>query len=316
MTMTASGIITFSGIDTELGVAATTAISLNDANPRLIAGKPTGIISMSDFYGKYYSYGINYIVLGGGGGGGGGYGGGGGAGGAVQSSLSVIKGDAYGFAIGAGGAGSTSASTGAASQGSTGANSTGFGQTGYGGGGGGGIDPATIYTAGKAGGCGGGGGGYYSGIGGNPSQGYRGGTVSGGTPSPAGAGGGGMGAIGPDRVSIAYAGGPGGNGISWGLWTLAGGGGGGAGYGGGAAGGAGGSGGGGAGGGYTTPASTAGTANTGGGGGGGGVILGAAGGSGVVIIQYLGAQRGTGGTITSSGGYTYHYFSSNGTFTA
>lgn len=41
-----------------------------------------------------------------------------------------------------------------------------------------------------------------------------------------------------------------------------------------------------------------------------------AGGSGVVIIRYAGPQRGTGGTVTSSGGYTIHTFTSSGTFTA
>jgi hypothetical protein len=40
------------------------------------------------------------------------------------------------------------------------------------------------------------------------------------------------------------------------------------------------------------------------------------GGSGVVIIRYAGSQRGTGGTVTSAGGYTYHTFNSSGTFTA
>jgi hypothetical protein len=51
-----------------------------------------------------------------------------------------------------------------------------------------------------------------------------------------------------------------------------------------------------------------GTANTGGGGGGGQNVSAGSGGSGVVIIRYLGAQRGTGGTVTSAGGYTYHTF--------
>ena len=39
---------------------------------------------------------------------------------------------------------------------------------------------------------------------------------------------------------------------------------------------------------------------------------------GVTIIRYLGAQRGTGGTVTSSGGYTYHTFTTTGsnTYTA
>lgn len=41
-----------------------------------------------------------------------------------------------------------------------------------------------------------------------------------------------------------------------------------------------------------------------------------AGGSGIVIIRYLGDQRGTGGTVTSSGGYTIHTFTGSGTFTA
>jgi hypothetical protein len=36
----------------------------------------------------------------------------------------------------------------------------------------------------------------------------------------------------------------------------------------------------------------------------------------VVIVAYLGSQRGTGGTITSSGGYTIHTFTTSGTFTA
>jgi hypothetical protein len=58
----------------------------------------------------------------------------------------------------------------------------------------------------------------------------------------------------------------------------------------------------------------AGTANTGGGGGGGG--NGGNGGSGIVIISYLGVQRGTGGTVTSSGGYTIHTFNSSSTYNA
>jgi hypothetical protein len=41
-----------------------------------------------------------------------------------------------------------------------------------------------------------------------------------------------------------------------------------------------------------------------------------AGGSGIVIISYLGSQRGTGGTVTSSGGYTIHTFTSSGTYNA
>jgi hypothetical protein len=35
-----------------------------------------------------------------------------------------------------------------------------------------------------------------------------------------------------------------------------------------------------------------------------------------VVIRYFGAQRATGGTVTSSGGFTIHTFTSSGTFTA
>jgi hypothetical protein len=63
---------------------------------------------------------------------------------------------------------------------------------------------------------------------------------------------------------------------------------------------------------------TNGRANVGGGAGGqcGNSTGGLSGGSGVVIIRYPGIQRGTGGTIHSSNGYTYHTFTSSGTYTA
>lgn len=64
---------------------------------------------------------------------------------------------------------------------------------------------------------------------------------------------------------------------------------------------------------------TAGTDGRGAGGGGRsspGSYPGFDGGDGVVIIRYLGAQRGTGGTVTSSGGYTIHTFTASGTFVA
>jgi hypothetical protein len=35
-----------------------------------------------------------------------------------------------------------------------------------------------------------------------------------------------------------------------------------------------------------------------------------------VIIRYLGAQKGSGGSYSSSGGYSYHTFTSSGTYTA
>jgi hypothetical protein len=40
------------------------------------------------------------------------------------------------------------------------------------------------------------------------------------------------------------------------------------------------------------------------------------GGSGIVVLRYLGAQRGTGGTVTSVGGYTIHTFLSSATYIA
>ena len=46
------------------------------------------------------------------------------------------------------------------------------------------------------------------------------------------------------------------------------------------------------------------------------VVLGA-GGSGLVVIRYQsGSQKGTGGTVTSGGGYYYHTFTSSGTYVA
>jgi len=64
-----------------------------------------------------------------------------------------------------------------------------------------------------------------------------------------------------------------------------------------------------------TPSRVTGAANTGSGGGGGRSSAGNAGGSGVVIIRYKGSQKATGGTITSSNGYTVHTFTGSGTFT-
>jgi hypothetical protein len=84
-----------------------------------------------------------------------------------------------------------------------------------------------------------------------------------------------------------------------------------------AAGGAGGGGGGGTPGSVVPTAGVNGTTNTGGGAGGGGNAggTGALGGSGIVILRYLGAQRGVGGDVVTSGGYTYHTFTSSNTIT-
>jgi hypothetical protein len=38
--------------------------------------------------------------------------------------------------------------------------------------------------------------------------------------------------------------------------------------------------------------------------------------SGIVIVRYSGSQRGTGGTVTSAGGFTYHTFTASSSYTA
>ena len=63
----------------------------------------------------------------------------------------------------------------------------------------------------------------------------------------------------------------------------------------------------------------AGVGNTGSGGGGSGGYsggVGGSGGSGIVILRYVGSQRGTGGSVATTGGYTYHLFTGSGSFTA
>ena len=233
-------------------------------------------------------YSVNYLVVAGGGGGGNTYGGAGGAGGLLTSSTTLSSGTAYTITIGSGGAGSATSAAG-----SSGNNSvlTGF-ATAIGGGGGG--------TNGTAAGTSGGSGGGASNNGstltvagsGTVGQGNAGGVGG----SGAGGGGGGAGAAGSvsnggaglsnsiSGTAVFYAGGGGG------FNTGTGGAGGGGGY------------------------QVNGGANTGGGGGGGGTA--ASGGSGIVIIAYLGSQRGTGGTVTSSGGYTIHTFTSSSTYNA
>jgi hypothetical protein len=261
-------------------------------------------------------YGIEYLVVAGGGGAGTNFGGGGGGGGYIASSASVAPGFTYGITVGAGGSGrnNTVGNSGSSSSFASFASATG-------GGGGGGANSAN----GTSGGSGGGGGApdtNSSGGSGTAGQGNSGGNgqYNGGNDFAAG-GGGGAGAAGTSGVGSTKTSGAGGNGSTWSNGTTYAGGGGGGGFsvisvtvG------AGGSGGGGAG--STTNAiqGTSGTANTGGGGGGGGgggaAQPGGNGGSGIVIIRYLGAQRGTGGTVTSSGGYTYHTFTSSGSYTA
>lgn len=238
------------------------------------------------------------LVAGGGGGGingsGSGGSGGGGAGGYIAlTSQLVATGQTFPVVIGAGAAAKTATGTG--QTGNTGNNTTGFAQTAYGGGYGSGAGNG----AGGNGGSGGGGVYTYAGGSGTTGQGNKGGDGDHG-------GGGGAGAAGGN------AGGAGGAGLAWLNGSYYAGGGGGntsGGVGGGATGT----------GGTLGPAGQNGSANTGGGGGGSYPttgLAGGAGGSGIVIVRYAGSQRGSGGTVTSSGGYTYHTFTTSGTFTA
>jgi len=264
-------------------------------------------------------YAIDYLVVAGGGGGGGTYssggyvgGGGGGAGGYIATTYTAAGGTAYTVTVGAGGAGGSS--SGSPTNGSQGTSSVFSSSTAIGGGGGG--NGSNTFNGGS-GGSGGGGSGY-SGLGGagTSGQGNTGGNGQSGGNYPAGGGGGAAAAGGNATTSVA---GSGGNGLNWqSLGTYYAGGGGGGLYNTTSNFGTGGAGGGGNGAGTGSLGSNA-TANTGGGGGGAGMNSSGTngnGGSGIVIIRYSGAQRGTGGTVTSAGGYTYHTFTSSGTYTA
>lgn len=265
-----------------------------------------------------------------GGGGGGGWGGGGGGGGVIYNSSYAITPGNITVTIGAGGAAGTSGYT----VGGNGNNSVFGSLTAIGGGGGG----AWSTQAAGNGGSGGGGSGVGSFGTGTAGQGNNGGAAPGttqSTPYLGHGGGGGAGAAGQGPM-VGVTGGAGGIGLSYsisGTTTYYGGGGGGHSPGeNNAAVALGGLGGGGNGGNYynNLPAYS-GTANTGGGGGGNygdATRPIGAGGSGIVIVRYptggypnsgyvsngTGLDA-TGGTITTSGDYTIHTFTSNGTFT-
>jgi hypothetical protein len=238
---------------------------------------------------------VSYLVVAGGGGGGGDWSGGGGGGGYLSATPASFTSGSYSIVVGAGGTAGT-----AGIKGGSGTNSTAFGLTAIGGGGGGSDNDGD--DIGRSGGSGGGGaidgagGAGTAGQGNNGASGNRGNSLQGG-------GGGGASQTGQAQA--------GGNGTAWLNGTYYAGGGGGSRNGSTAAGGLGGGGTGGNGG----TGGTVGTNGTGGGGGaqnGGGKI----GGDGVVIIRYAGSQQASGGTVTSAGGYTYHTFTTSGTFTA
>lgn len=238
-----------------------------------------------------------FMVAGGGGGGGNG---GGGGGGYLAASTTASPGTSYSVVVGAGG---NAAGTGAGNN-TPGGSSSCFGSTAIGGGAGNGN--VTAQSGGSGGGYGGGPG---TGGAGTPGQGFRGGNTNAVFSGSPGAGGGGGSAAASDCGGGSTAGGAG---YTWptNATQYCGGGGGGA-YNAGAA--AGGAGGGAAGGRNGSAAGTA-TANRGGGGGGG--YQNSAGSSGIVIIYYPGAQRGTGGTVTSVSSVTYHTFTTSGTYIA
>ena len=301
-------------------------------------------------------YNIESIVVasGGGGGRGGSHGAAGGGAGGYRSSVSSessgggasveavllveVRTD-YTVTIGAGGAGTSVLNA----NGGSGNNSVLSTVTSIGGGGGQGYVGSAGGTAPSGGSGGGGGAENGSGGSGTANQGYAGGNGLGASNYPGG-GGGGAGAVGATAASTTAKGGAGGVGVQSNIdgnnYYYAGGGGGG-GFTSGAGGGNGGLGGGGGGSTKTGAGGTgggsalnsgiagstgstganggAGGANTGGGAGSGDTEHSGAtgnGGSGIVILRYLGGQKGSGGTITSSGGYTVHTFTSSGTYTA
>ena len=274
------------------------------------------------------SYTIDYLLVGGGGGGGNNPAGGGGGGGAggfqTFSSVTIQSGQLYSVVIGAGGPGASASSS---ANGTIGSNSSFNSTISLGGGYGAGIASGAVTGGNGASGGGGaaGGSGGQNGAGGTGTvgQGKDGGVgISQSGAGYAGGGGGGASAVGGSSMNLN--GGKGGDGgagtassYSGSSVTYAGGGGGGGNnLFGGSAGGAGGAGGGGNGGAGPNGNAVAGNTNTGGGGGGShGSGTPGAGGSGIVIIRYLGGQRGSGGTVTNSGGYTIHTFNSSGTYT-
>lgn len=335
MVMPSSGPLNMGGTTTprsvaaELGLGLTSTISMNQANVRTLAGVGGSGTqwSMSSLYGKSNTYSVQYLVLGGGGGPLGG--GGGGGGGFSSGSMSLSPGTSYTATVGAGAnqaPGTASSFNGVSGGGgnSNGINTSPYSPSSSGGSGSGAWGPDAQRALGTAGGVG------LGNSGGNWAE-YDPGV--GAADNSGGGGGGGAGGAGGDGTASDFTniGGNGGAGATWLNGLVYGGGGGGGGsqgaycdyY---AYGGTGGSGvgGNGAAGGFWNPgcspaytSATNGVVNRGGGGGGSALFAGIGlGSSGIVIIRYAGAQRGTGGTVVSSGGYTYHYFYSSGTYTA
>ena len=286
-------------------------------------------------------YTVEYLVLAGGASGGKSLNtanGGGGAGGHLEASETFTPDASYTVTIGAGGAAHPWAVQG---QGNSGSNSIlGTVSSGTATGGGGGGNGSSPTVSGLAGGSGGGSGGFAYGSSnpggsGTSGQGNDGGLGFVSSAYVMGGGGGGAGAAGlnggfypsapPYYIPQAGAGGGGKDWQSLGT-TRAGGGGGAMAYYNAPFGGPPNSfstqGAGGSGGGTAGAANWNGSASPANSGGGAGALSGPSsnvagnGGSGVVILRYSGTQQGTGGTVTSAGGYTYHTFNSSGTYVA
>lgn len=253
---------------------------------------PTSFVTAASF-----AYSVDYLIVAGGGGGDASRvdAGGAGAGGYVSGTTSMNPGTVYTCTVGGGGTGGFQGGYGAGTNGSNSSIS--------------GLGLTTAIGGGRSYATGGSGGAQASGTAG---QGNAGGSDN----TWAGGGGGGAGAAGSSAGNKSPTG-YGGNGSTWSDGVTYAGGGGGGNYVNGYAvpGGTGG-------GGYGGPRASGGNGTNGlGGGGGGGAApyaygyYGGNGGSGIVIIRYAGAQRGSGGTVTSAGGYTYHTFTSTGNYT-
>ena len=243
------------------------------------------------------AYSTEILLVAGGGGSSGDWGGGGGGGGYISSTAVAVPSTSYSIVVGAGGAFGGSNSV----PGNPGGDSTAFSQTAVGGGGGGADGGAG--DAGTSGGSGGGGAIDGPGGAGTSGQGFAGAAGNRGNSLQGGGGGGASGGGGNGQTGF--------NGLTWFNGSTYSGGGGGARNGSTASGGLGGGGTGANG----SSGGTNGGTNTGGGAGAQNTS-GLNGGSGIVVIRYAGAQRGTGGTVASAGGYTYHTFTSSGTYTA